>query len=140
LCSHHAGMCNAYSNRELAWHPAWERLSAAPPDLYKSNGATNAPDRIGVVDLRAAAHRHDYRYEKGGTEWDRYVADMLFLYDAIQCCLAFGAGTRLARAYFYRVRLWGYRYFQYKTGHGPQNRRERIWLWFRLLRGRYIEW
>jgi hypothetical protein len=80
-----------YTNADLRWHPAWERLSAAPPEWYKSNGATNAPDRIGVVDLRPAAHRHDYRYEKGGTEWDRYVADMLFLYDAIQCCLAFAA-------------------------------------------------
>jgi hypothetical protein len=87
-----------YTNADLRWHPAWERLSAAPPEWYKSNGATNAPDRIGVVDLRPAAHRHDYRYEKGGTEWDRYVADMLFLYDAIQCCLVFAARTRLAKS------------------------------------------
>jgi hypothetical protein len=126
-----------YTNADLRWHPAWERLSAAPPEWYKSNGATNAPDRIGVVDLRPAAHRHDYRYEKGGTEWDRYVADMLFLYDAIQCCLAFAARTRLARIYFYRVRLWGYRHFMYSEGHEPES-----WLrlWLKLFIGRYLQW
>ena len=93
--------------------PRWSEIPV-PPD-YIGNGCTCSPDVLmGVGDIRAACHVHDWLYHLGGDEDARRFADRK-LYEGIR---EIGGGgiwaTYLANYYWCSVRLFGGRFFRYK--------------------------
>ena len=128
-----------YRNRDLEWHPAWDKLQRPhPPDWYKSNGGTHAPETIGSLDLTPAYHHHDRAYEVGGTERDRYIADQQFLLDGLACCRCYDAWRWPVKFEYRRLRLFGHFCFVYGPGHEPNRWNPCFWLG--LFFGRYITW
>lgn len=128
----------AYTNEDLAYHPAYSRMVGfAPPDSFVSNGASWAPDVFLGTDVTPAAHWHDYGYSRKSpglhTEQSRYWRDQEFLSNLRTC----GLGSCVAHAYYFRVRLFGHRHYQYDPGQEPK-RTLRFWL--RLFFGRYLRW
>lgn len=95
--------------QDLPGHLVRVMEGPTPPADFISNGCTNAPDRVGRADLRAACHWHDYHYSLGCTEDDRRQADFS-LYRNLRRC---GASHELAAVYFRRVRFHGVNFFSY---------------------------
>ena len=125
------------TNADLAFLPYFALMSGhKPPDDFVSNGSSWSPDVVCGIDIRPAAHFHDYRYssEHPGyhDETARYRADQLFFFNLRTCGL-----KRLAWVYYFRVRLWGHYAYQYSTGAQP---RRTFGFWWRLFFGRYIQW
>jgi len=136
-------MRKRFTNTDLRFLPSFARMvGPKPPDWFKSNGASFAPDVFCGVDIRPAAHWHDYAYSpfcvvvtdrRPRTEEARYEDDQAFRLNLITC----GYPSSWANVYYYRVRLWGHLHYCYTPGHEPK-RTLRFWL--NLLIGRYIQW
>ena len=133
-------MGNYFTNDDLSWMPVWDQMvGQKPPDWFVGNGATCAPDVWFGVDVRPAAHFHDwayspwYRPSTGNRDVAaRYRADQRFLENLKRCGLG-----RMRYVYYYRVRLWGERLYPYSEGCRP---RRTPWFWIRLCLGRYVTW
>ena len=124
-----------FRNRDLRWHPHWAEMSGPkPPDDFVSNGNTNAPDIVFGVDTRPAGHFHDYHYDKPGSEPERFIADQLFRYNMGKCGVS-GLLSPVRFFHYFRLRLWGHKYFKYKPGEEPV---KDWWFWMRLFWGRYL--
>jgi hypothetical protein len=131
-------LTHIYTNSDLCRHPAWDDLvGLRPPDEFRSNGVTCGPDILFGRDLRPAAHIHDFEYSIGGTEIDRYWADVDFRHNLKLCGLA-GALAPMRWLMFFRLRLWGHFCFTYAAGANPNKLSPRFW--WHLLIGRYVEW
>lgn len=131
-----------YRNADFSWLPAFdEMVGPKPPDDFVSDGATMAPDVLLGTNFRIAAHWHDFGYsEECRPECDgfrdevfRARRDREFLLNLKAC----GAPAWVARTYYFRVRLWGHRSFDYDPGCEPK---QNLSFWFGLFVGRYIEW
>lgn len=130
-------MKKSYRNYDLWRHPRYYDMAGYKPhDAFESNGASCAPDVVFGVNVRTAAHWHDYAYsgECPGThtEQDRYWADQDFLANLRTC----GLGAIVARIYYFRVRLWGHWAYRYDDGAEPKRT---PLFWLRLFFGRYFE-
>ena len=95
-----------FTNADLAFLPYFELMAGdKPPDDFESNGSSYSPDVVCGIDIRPAAHFHDYHYsgQLPGThdEAARYQADQLFRLNLRTCGLRL-----LAWVYYSRVRLW----------------------------------
>lgn len=108
-----------------------------PPDTFWSNGSSFSPDILCGVDLRPAAHWHDYHYSALcpglRNEAARYRADQRFRMNLCACGLA----RSLAWLYYARVRFWGHWHYSYTPGFEP---RRTVCFYLRLLFGRYLTW
>ena len=77
------------------------------------------PDNFIGVNIREACKIHDYRYEIGGIEKDRYMADREFRSN-LRCLVLNSSNLifkstnlHLCELYYVAVRRYGYRYFNY---------------------------
>ena len=130
-----------YRNSDLAWLPSFAAMVGDKPTAtFASNGSTYSPDVVCGVDIRPAAHYHDFHYSKmhramhgPHDEIHRYRADQLFLANLLTC----GLSPFWARFYYYRVRLWGHQHYTYSFGLRPK---KSLCFWLRLLFGRYVQW
>lgn len=126
-----------FTNADLAFLPCFRLMAGdQPPSDFVSNGSTFSPDVVWGIDVRPAAHFHDYHYSSQHPdqhdETARYRADQLFRFNLRTC------GLRcLAWVYYFRVRLWGHFAYHYSPGAEPR-RTARFWL--RLFLGRYLQW
>lgn len=88
-----------------------------PPDSFRSDGCTHAPDHFRSADLYPACRYHDWAYGCGKTEHDRWQADAALYRNIAACCRAAGiswlTSQFIAGVYFRRVRLWGRPRFAY---------------------------
>lgn len=125
------------TNADLEFLP-YARLMAGshPPDDFRSDGSSYSPDVVWGIDLRPAAHYHDYAYsaEHPGRhdEMARYRADQLFRLNLQTCGLRY-----MSWLYYHRVRLWGHLVYRYSRSCEP---RRTVWFWLRLFFGRYLTW
>lgn len=126
-----------FRNADLRDLPSFRlMIGAKPPYSFESNGASRAPDNLFGIDVRPAAHWHDYGYSSMSpgvhNERARYSRDQEFLHNLKLCGL-----RKLAYVYYFRVRLWGHLHYAYDPGLAPK-RTLRFWL--NLFFGRYISW
>ncbi len=126
-----------FTNADLAFLPYFELMAGdKPPDDFESDGSSYSPDVVCGIDIRPAAHFHDFHYsgQHPGThdEAARYQADQLFRLNLRTCGLRL-----LAWVYYSRVRLWGHFAYQYSADAQPKRT---LWFWLRLLLARYLQW
>ena len=127
-----------FTNEQLSWHPMWDlMIGRKPPAHFQSDGSSNSPDVLFGVDIRPAAHYHDFAYSGRGNgpadEYTRYTADQLFMANLKTC----GLNRVFAKIYYYRVRFWGHRHYVYSPGREPKRT---LGFYLNLLVGRYVQW
>lgn len=91
-----AEVCNGMGS-QTTW---WNRI------LYKL-----IPNHFFGLDMTECGNIHDFMYWKGGTLWDKIVADLVFLYNMLYTIYTAGPTDRKKR-YFMAVRyflavFWG---------------------------------
>ncbi len=133
-----------FQNADLDFLPAFAKMvGPKPPDWFESNGCSRSPDVLFGVDLRPAAHWHDWGYSLASvdvtdprprTEQTRYERDQEFLANIKTC----GLRRPFRAAYYYRLRLWGHFAYEYTPGFEPNRWSPRFWLG--LFFGRYVTW
>lgn len=82
-----------------------------PPDDFESDGVSVVIDELLGIDTRPAGHWHDWAYAVGGTKADRKLADQRLYRNFRHCDL----GKFLSQIRYLAVRLFGWRYFRWRT-------------------------
>lgn len=92
--------------------PPLDSVTWSPPPGFRCDGCTFAPDKApNGADLLPACRNHDWRYSRGGSEADRLEVDQTFYRELI----GLGAPRWIAAVYFFRVRLWGVVFWNYRV-------------------------
>ena len=109
------------------------RRRVVPPAGFVSDGCTCSPDTAANgADLKPACRYHDHEYFVGGSEKDRKLADLDFLYNL----KVSGCPWYQRRFYYHRVRFWGVSHFNYWVEFQPPTVRHRLaLLWLRYTEG-----